>query len=445
MADPASTASAGGADTQLTARFVTQLGEELRVPDAPVSLPASLTRYGLSQIVNHLLSLDPPRPFDFLVDGELVRTPLHQLLLSKAISAESVLTIEYLPAVVPPTSKQQCPHDDWVTAVAGTADGEAVTGSGDGLLRRWALGGADGEPSCSGALLAHPGGVTSLASASTAASGQLLYSAGKDRVLRLWRPADGGFGQPVATFKGHMDAVQCVAAAPGAQQLASCGWDGVVRLWRGADVVVAASDDAGPVKSAKKGGKRRRGAAGEGAEAPADGATEESWGSLEGHSQCATAVHWLDTTHLVSGSWDHSVRVWDSATCGPVSTLHAPKAVHSVAALSEGAVVFGSSDSVLRVWDPRGRGESLNLRGFASHSGWITALAGSKTSPHHFMSTSFDATVKLWDLRAAVPLATITGHSDKVICGAWLDGDRAASGGADCSLHVHNVFVTAGA
>lgn len=120
-----------------------------------------------------------------------------------------------------------------MTAVAGTADGEAVTGSGDGLLRRWALGGADGEPSCSGALLAHPGGVTSLASASTAASGQLLYSAGKDGVLRLWRPADGGFGQPVATFKGHTDAVQCVAAAPGAQQLASCGWDGVVRLWRG--------------------------------------------------------------------------------------------------------------------------------------------------------------------------------------------------------------------
>lgn len=39
--------------------------------------------------------------------------PLHKVLLKNNISAESILTIEYMPAVVPPKSKQQIPHDDW--------------------------------------------------------------------------------------------------------------------------------------------------------------------------------------------------------------------------------------------------------------------------------------------------------------------------------------------
>jgi hypothetical protein len=64
--------------------------------------------------LNDDATIDPPRPFDFLVEGQLLRAPLHKLLVAEGVSAESVLTVEYMPAVLPPTSNQQCPHDDWL-------------------------------------------------------------------------------------------------------------------------------------------------------------------------------------------------------------------------------------------------------------------------------------------------------------------------------------------
>lgn len=78
------------------------------------AVPSKLTRYGLSQIINHLLGLgapgrecfptlvifyfwelphvfkrpaESPKPFDFLVNGELVRQSLEKFLLAKSISA----------------------------------------------------------------------------------------------------------------------------------------------------------------------------------------------------------------------------------------------------------------------------------------------------------------------------------------------------------------------
>ena len=49
-----------------------------------------------------------------------------------------------------------------------------------------------------------------------------------------------------------------------------------------------------------------------------------------------------------------------------------------------------------------------------SHSHWVTDLAWHPTSPHQLLSASYDKTVKQWDVRAAVPLHTLTAHTDKV-------------------------------
>ena len=56
---------------------------------------------------------DPPRPFDFLIDGEILRRSLHKHLLAGRVSAEAVLEVEYVPAVLPPKPREDLPHDDW--------------------------------------------------------------------------------------------------------------------------------------------------------------------------------------------------------------------------------------------------------------------------------------------------------------------------------------------
>lgn len=42
-------------EVQVTCRFTTKLPDRLRITDTPFAVPSRLTRYGLSEVVNHLL------------------------------------------------------------------------------------------------------------------------------------------------------------------------------------------------------------------------------------------------------------------------------------------------------------------------------------------------------------------------------------------------------
>ncbi|GLI64919.1 hypothetical protein VaNZ11_008313, partial [Volvox africanus] len=232
-------------ETQVLVKFVTKLPAHLKVPEAPVAVPASLKRYGLSQIINHLLALDPPRPFDFLADGELIRKSLEQHLLSHNLSAESTLEVEYVPAVIPPQQKSSIPHDDCSLDASRAASslsaspsstrnavgsGPIVSGSYDGQIRIW-----NGELQCTATVSAHPGGINCVRFLPQS-QGDLLLTSGKDRTVKMWRVGgrSGGSGpscQLLATYRGHQDSVEQVAASPSGRRFVSCGWDGRLLLW----------------------------------------------------------------------------------------------------------------------------------------------------------------------------------------------------------------------
>jgi WD40 repeat protein len=59
-------------------------------------------------------------------------------------------------------------------------------------------------------------------------AGDLLASAGEDRLVGVWRISDG----EVRFFRGHTLLVNWVDFSRDGTQLVSCGFDGVVRLWR---------------------------------------------------------------------------------------------------------------------------------------------------------------------------------------------------------------------
>ena len=54
------------------------------------------------------------------------------------------------------------------------------------------------------------------------------------------------------------------------------------------------------------------------------------------------------------------------------------------------------------------------MKAYKSHKDWILAVAWSPASAHHLVTASQDTTLKLWDVRSAVPLHTIEGHTEKV-------------------------------
>lgn len=73
------------ATDELRVQFVTA-HERFRVTDTPFAVPAKLNHTGLSSVVCHLLGLDPPLPFDFLVAGHFVRTSLRKHLVAHGVS-----------------------------------------------------------------------------------------------------------------------------------------------------------------------------------------------------------------------------------------------------------------------------------------------------------------------------------------------------------------------
>lgn len=72
--------------SQVGVRLVATL-DKYAVPETPLAVPANLNRLGLSEVVNQLLSLEKRVPFDFSIQGQLLRSSLAKHLESHSVSA----------------------------------------------------------------------------------------------------------------------------------------------------------------------------------------------------------------------------------------------------------------------------------------------------------------------------------------------------------------------
>ncbi|KAK9287803.1 hypothetical protein L1049_016244 [Liquidambar formosana] len=219
-------------------RFVTKLQPALKAPNTSIAIPSNLTRMSLSAVVNNLLKAGnpnwEPEPFDFLIDGELVRMSLEQFLLAKGISAEKILEIEYIKAVAPRKQEEPSFHDDWVSAVDGSNPGFILTGCYDGFGRIWKASGL-----CTHVLGGHSDVITSIGIVNPEGAGSVtVATASKDRTLRLWKidteePQDHlTKSRAFKILRGHKASVQSVAAHPSGDMVCSGSWDCTINLWR---------------------------------------------------------------------------------------------------------------------------------------------------------------------------------------------------------------------
>ena len=374
-------------EVQISCKFVTRLPEQYRIAPTPIAVPGKLTRYGLSEVINHLLNLDPPKPFDFLVQGELVRTSLEKLVVRKAISVESALEVEYIPAVAPPSEEATGKHEDWVSAVDGSWGAAVATGCYDGTARLWTPGGAQmiklSPPDLRDGVTPAP--VTTVCllppapDSQAGSTGCVVVAGGHDGVVRSWGvevDAKRGVAKEIANqsslFVGHEGAVKCVSAAPGGERVASCGHDHTVRVWhRDAGFAFDKTADVTAGRKTKKSqGKRRKGDDGDDAEPPArflvPGVDElppppEHLAPLEkelvftGHTDSVSAVAWESVNVVWSGGFDHALKSWDVQTQKNTQSYDVPKAIMGMACVAGGGRVAwcGGGDKAVHMWDPR--------------------------------------------------------------------------------------------
>ncbi|MCL6542546.1 MAG: AAA family ATPase, partial [Roseiflexus sp.] len=156
--------------------------------------------------------------------------------------------------------------------------------------------------------------------------------------------------------------------------------------------------------------------------------------SLEGHTSGVYAVAVSpDGRYIVSGSVDRTLKVWDAASGRLLRSLEGHTRVNAVALSPDGRfIVSGSWDNTLKVWDAA---SGRLLRSLEGHTG-VNAVALSPDG-RTIVSGAADGTVKVWDARDGRLLRSLEGHTHWVNAVALSpDGRTIVSGSVDRTLKV---------
>ncbi|KAJ3191221.1 WD repeat-containing protein 12, partial [Dinochytrium kinnereticum] len=198
------------------------------VTDTPILIPVNLRRFGLSEIINHLLgSTENPVPFDFIINGKFLRTTLETYIEEHSFSSEAILEIEYVESTLPPKPSDALNHDDWISDIAGPKScSHIATASYDGKARIWNMSGT-----CVATISEHEGPVKCI-SWLKMDDGWCVLTGGEDeRIFATQFDAITKTVSPKFECVGHSASVDALSVNKNYDLLASASWDQTVRLW----------------------------------------------------------------------------------------------------------------------------------------------------------------------------------------------------------------------
>jgi len=160
---------------------------------------------------------------------------------------------------------------------------------------------------------------------------------------------------------------------------------------------------------------------------------------LEGHNGCVASVKFSpDGRRLATGSLDSTVKVWDLSTGKEMLSLEGhKKGVTSVSFSPDGRrLASGHVEKTVKVWDLFAGKEALSLEG---HTGAVTSVSFNPDGTS-LASGSLDMNVKVWDLSSGKEVLSLEGHKDGVNSVSFSpDGRRLASGSSDHTVKVWNL------
>lgn len=169
---------------------------------------------------------------------------------------------------------------------------------------------------------------------------------------------------------------------------------------------------------------------------------EEVLPPLHGHRGFITAVSFsVDGIHVASGSLDNTIMIWDLTT-GEESlpALHGHRGGITSLAFSPGGtqIASGSRDCTIRVWDCVS-GEEI-ASPFLGHQGSITSVSYSPNGKC-IASSSHDGTIRLWDAISGGEISQpFRGHKASVLSVSFSSrGDRLVSGSCDKRVAIWDV------
>ena len=413
---------------------------DLEVPTEPIAVPADLRRKGLSAVINHLLGRrigendeneddkSEALPFDFLINGKLLRTGVESAARRYGLSLEHAIQLTYFPAQeAPQESGKGQPIPDWIGTLK-FSNNQVVTGGYDGAIRLHSVRGDFLETV--GTAKAHSGPIKCM-SVAEHRGGIMIATGSLDQTLVVYtcNNVTNSLDLHATYAEGHTASIGCIDLSP--QRMVSGDWDGGLSIW---DLNVSRTED-----DNRNGAKRQKSSNGANNNTSTAVKPLVSFG---GHGSQISGVAWIPNcdNKFVTGSWDHSVKVWDAEKQDCLLTLNGSRVVACMDLSSHSQVLAtGHPDCTVRLWDVRTNNtESTSLVADSSlkpsHKGWVSAVQWSSKDPYILASASHDGTLKIWDIRSALPLHTVRTHpkDEKSLCLAFGDKGFIYTGGTDC-------------
>lgn len=430
------------ADEKVRVRFVTKY-EQYRVSDAPFAVPIKFGRPGLSEVLNHLLNNtedEDAQTFDFMIGSRLLRSSLNKFIALHKLSSETIIEIEYFPALTLNEESQKIELPSWVGSIQCLSDKErVVTGCYDGkcqILNVNTL-----KPSFEFA--AHEDPIRCIYAHESDTNDSLMVLTGsKDTSINVWNVMNEKSAVKVGVLQGHVNSVESMDFWTDKQILLSGDWSGNLFGWKMDQIDMSASSAQSSVRSGKR-SKANDGKASDSAEvvklaplftirahAQNISGLQKSCGSDSGNT-------------LFTGSWDHSIKQWDMETQDCVATLASSKVITSLNYSTSSKLVASSHpDGKVRLWDSRQPSEASCVDSFGGNTSkqWISQVKWHPSSDYHFASVDYEGTVKLWDSRSQVTLGSAEAHDGKALCLDWANASSemnattgtVISGGSDC-------------
>jgi len=288
-------------------------------------------------------------------------------------------------------------HPDWVASLAVTADGRfALTSCDDGEARLWRL-----DQARVIAQTSAPGAEAVFTSVDLSPTGgQALLTSSRDRSVQIWdlnnaTQADGTAPPPMRVLDKNKLGASVWAArfAPGGLLLTVGGND--AQIWdpeRGRPLM-----------------------------------------QFSPHGAVASAALSADGKLVATGSWDHSVKVWQANTGqAQLKIVGAHQAQINSVVFAPGSnhqLLTASDDATAAVWDINSPEKPTLV--FKGHSKRVLQAAYSADSKQ-VLTVSRDKTARVWDVRQGRTLQTLRGHEWGLLCGQFSpDAKQVATGSED--------------
>ncbi len=318
------------------------------------------------------------------------------------------------------------------TSVATSSDGKWIA-VGDDAGKIQLFDNATGQ--LAKALVGHTAAVTAL---EFTADGSQLFSASKDKSVRIWNPTEGT-GLARIDTPAEITALQLIDKGA---QFATGGADNVVRMWNSP---VAPTEALAKLQLSSNifsiAPDRKYGAATtpDGKIAIIDLSTGGKAGELAGHAGGTSYVAFnAASNRLVSVGADKKVNVWDVVASKLIASAALEAGTPVVAAVNAAGnqLVIGADDGLLQTWKIEGETATVDQAKVGDHAKRITSLLFANDGSV-FWTASEDGTVRRFASAGQQQFSANHGAAVKAIA-VSVDQQTLASGGDDKQLKIWN-------